>query len=122
MSPPLHARISRALRVRKRIALRYGQNYPLLGSGFTTNLSSQGLAIAGSSLHWPGTPVNLELHLPGEGVCLLGGRIIWAMRGAPAIRQPNMLGVAITRADEAFYRYLLAVPGLATIAPMVSER
>ncbi len=105
------SRVARTQRIKKRIAVRYGPAYPLLGTGFTTNVSPRGLAMSASSVFKPGTTLVLELRLPGEDLIRVGGVVAWALRGAPAMGLPSTLGVEITGADESFFRFLGKLPG-----------
>ncbi len=109
--PPLTARLVRPVRVKRRLAVRYGADFPLLGAGFTANVSMHGLAIFGSSVHNPGTSIRVDLRLPGNVACRIEGRVAWALRGSAAIQLPNQLGLEIVRADESYYRFLMSIPG-----------
>lgn len=70
-------RVHRAMRVRRRQAVRFGPRSPPTLVGHTLDVSQRGLSIGAREAFAPGTPLVLEVDT-GDGWLPLRGRVVWA--------------------------------------------
>lgn len=105
-------RKTRRTRSRQRLAVRFGLSEPLRNGGYTTNLSSTGIAVAAPVVASPGTQLTLSLQLPGGGSSELLGTVVWSLKGSTSIGLNGAMGIRLDRTDAA-YESLLVRIGLA---------
>lgn len=96
-------------RHRKRIAVRFGLESPN-ASGYTEDLSNDGIFIKSALVHGPGREVEVELKLDNQQLVRLIAKVQWAKRVPPALLRTckGGMGLGIIRfvEGEAAYRDL----------------
>lgn len=89
--------------------VRFGLGEKLDMAGTTLDVSAMGVAVSTPTLPAPGTGLFLEVSLPGSAVVRCEGVVLRARRLSVAERKPNAMAVRLSRADEAWYRAVLAL-------------
>lgn len=114
---PQSEKVARPTRVRKRLSVEFGPAYPLAHSGFTVNVSPRGLRVQSKFMHPQGTKLFLLARLPSGETCRVEGRVAWAQEGSQTLGIPNSMGIALTSADEAWFKLVAEVQYVDVGAP-----
>jgi hypothetical protein len=86
-----------ALRLRKRVEVRYGVTEPSL-TGYSGNISRTGIMIRATRVFGPGTILQLELKFP-TGTILARGQVSWAREGSVQLLPTGRVGMGIKFLD-----------------------
>jgi uncharacterized protein (TIGR02266 family) len=102
-------------RKHKRIVKRLETEFSAGGSdsrGISSDISASGLFVRTSKPFTPDTLLDLTLHLPGNMVSRLKGRVRWAAK-VGQISGRNGMGIEIVESDETFVNFVnsLLPPG-----------
>ncbi|HSG05432.1 MAG TPA: PilZ domain-containing protein, partial [Nitrospiria bacterium] len=73
-------------RTDKRLLVKFGKDSARI-TGFTGDLSHQGIFIKSNMVFNPGTILKLELTLPDKSVIKLEGRVMWAKKVPPSLHR-----------------------------------
>ncbi|OQY22815.1 MAG: pilus assembly protein PilZ [Desulfobacteraceae bacterium 4572_35.2] len=85
----------RKLRIRKRIRVMYGSEFPSK-VGFTSDISESGLCIKSFIVFKPGTVLLLEIEVPSGEIVRLEGRVHWARKVPPnLLRKVKHAGMGV---------------------------
>lgn len=85
----------RKLRIRKRIRVMYGPEFPSK-VGFTSDVSESGLCIKSFNVFKPGTVLLLEIEAPSGEIIRLEGRVHWARKVPPnLLRKVKHAGMGV---------------------------
>jgi len=87
------------IRLRKRLALRFGVDEPVR-MAFTEDISPEGLFIKTTNICPPGTKIKIVLTLSSDHILHLEGLVMWAKKVPPQmihIAKKCGMGIRITR-------------------------
>ncbi len=91
------ARKKAALRLRKRIEVRYGLKEPTL-AGYSGNISITGLMIRCTRVFGPGLVLKMVLKFPDQEIAARG-RITWAREGSVSLLSTGRIGMGVKFID-----------------------
>jgi uncharacterized protein (TIGR02266 family) len=105
----------RQKRKHKRVVKRLETEFSAGGSdsrGISSDVSASGLFVRTSKPFTPDTLLDLTLHLPGNAVSKIKGRVRWAAKMG-MISGRNGMGIEIVETDENFVNFInsLLPPG-----------
>ena len=81
------------MRMRRRIQVRYGVGRPEY-TGYSGNISKNGLMIRAPRVFGPGTILDLEVTL-GETPWVVKGKVRWAREGSVSLLQTGRVGMGV---------------------------
>ena len=84
---------TRAIRLRRRIEVRYGPRSPE-HTGYSGNISRSGVMIRAVRIYGPGTPLMLELMFPGKKI-VARGVVTWARQGSILLLPSGRIGMGL---------------------------
>ncbi len=87
----------RWIRIRRRLQVRYGPEDPAF-TGFTGNVSREGIMVRAVRVFAPGTVLNMDIDLNGT-LHRVKGRVRWAREGSARLLSTGRVGMGIRLID-----------------------
>lgn len=103
----------RTIRVRRRLQVRYGPGEPKY-TGFSGNVSREGIMIRAVRVFGAGTELNLDVELDGR-TYRLKGKVRWAREGKIQLLSTGRIGMGIRLIDPPA-EFIDALVSYATLA------